>query len=443
VSDTKMLTESYRPKTIDELFGQERAKRLVGSWLRTGRLPRSILIHGETSAGKTTLARIIGKAKLCDAPVKGNACGECKSCKAFDDETHPDYLEMNAAKDRGINDMRALSEKVSIRPLLGKAKIIVLDEAHMITDAGWQAMLKTLEEPPPHVIYMVLTTNPEKIKPTILGRCSKVALQGMTLEDCTALLVKVAKNTGLRKAGLEEKHLLKIAQTTGAHPRNALHALEQVYTLILDAEGVGQTIDSAVINGLIKDVAVTDVEALSGTIARGILEGKPGGALTRTADCWAEADTLLRKLTEIMRQAMLYSTSPKLMDSYYKDVVEGCSIFAYTEKGHPASLDARRTILDAYSCFTQLRIATANHAVPVNEVIGEAVARAALICQVFRKDNERASPAPTQRRQQPEPEEEPERAERPAKSKETREEDEDGKVLRHKKKQRSEARLPS
>jgi len=399
MSDMQMLTEAFRPYSIDDLFGQARAKKLIGSWLRTGRMPRTILISGETSAGKTTLARIMGRSRLCSAPDKGNACGECDACKSFDDETHPDYIEMNAASERGINDMRQLAQKVSIRPLLGKSKIIVLDEAHQITQPGWQAMLKTLEEPPAHVVFIILTTDPQKIKATILDRCSRVTLQGVTVEECTELLLKVSKEKGLGKAGLEKKHLVKIAKVSKGRPRKALHALEQVYTMVLDATDAGQTIDTAVVNTFIEQIAVTDVETLAAGVARSVLEGKTGGALGRAQDAWAESDQLLTLVTEIMRQAMFLSSSPKLMDRYYANVLPECKIFSFTGSDNDHHLEARRAVLDAYSCFTRLRIDTSNYTVPVSEVIGEAISRAALVCQVFLKEDRRdGSPVPKKKR---------------------------------------------
>ena len=390
VTDSLMLTEAYRPYHLDDIIGQDKTKRVVGSWLRTGRIPRSILIAGSTSSGKTTSARIIGRAALCAEPKNGTACGECRACKSFDAGNHPDYIEIDAASDRGIDAIRTLTQRVTMLPMFGKKKVVILDEAHQLTPQAWQAMLKTLEEPPLHVVFMILTTNPEKLPQTIIGRCSALKLQAVSVEECTELLVSVAQKKGLAKAGLMKEHLVRIAKVTGSHPRNALHALEQVYTMVLDAQQAGQTIDTAVVNGFIQQVSVADVETIAGAIIRGVLEGKPGGALKRAEDARAEADILLAKLTEMMRQAMLLSTNPKLMDAYYKDVFDNLGLFAFTAASHPLHIEARQVVLDAYACFTRLRIETSNHQVPVGEVIGEPIARASLLCQKFIK---KATPA--------------------------------------------------
>jgi len=391
-----MLTEQYRPYFVADLIGQDKAKKTVGSWLRTGRIPRCILLAGEFSAGKTTLARIIARTALCVEVKEGNACGKCRACVAFDNGTHQDYIEMNSASDRGIDAMRHVAAKMQMRPLLGQKRVLVLDEAHGITKPGWGAMLKPMEEPPQHVVIMVVTTNPEQIPATNLSRCSQVKLGNISHEECAELLLEVAKKTGLGKAGLKKSHLLKIAKVTHGHPRNALHALDQVYTMVLDAKEAGQTVDTAVVNGFIQDVAVADVETVAAAIVRGIVEGKPGGALKRAEDCWAQADLLLTKVTEMLRQGMLRSTNPKLMDPYYEEVFADRVIFGFTGANSPAHMEARMALLEAYSCFTSLRIQTSNYAVPVAEVIGEAIARSSMICQAFLKSQRPSGSSKTQ-----------------------------------------------
>jgi DNA polymerase-3 subunit gamma/tau len=387
MSDTSMLTESYRPYKIDDIIGQDKAKKTIGSWVRTGRIPRSILIVGAFSAGKTTSARIIGRTVLCLDAKDGNACGECKGCKAFDNETHPDYIEIDAASDRGIDAMRTLTQRLAMMPLQGKRKVVVLDECHMITGPAFQALLKTLEEPPAHCVIMLVTTNPEKLPATIISRCSKLQLMNVSVEDCTELLLRIAKDRGLTTKGISEKHLKKIAMVTGAHPRNALHALDQVYTMALDADQAGQSVDTALINGFIQQVAVSDVDSAALAITRSVLEGKPGGAMKRADDMRAEADILLTKINSFMRQAMLTSISTKLADPYYTEHLADLSIF-----GIP---DSKHTILDAYEVFTRLRIECSNHSVPVAEVLDAAIARAAMVCQRFIKRQQPATPLET------------------------------------------------
>jgi DNA polymerase III subunit gamma/tau len=376
MSDTSMLTESYRPYKLDDIVGQEKAKKTIGSWIRTGRLPRSILITGALSVGKTTSARIIGRSVLCSEPENGNACGKCRNCKSFDAETHPDYIEVDAASDRGIDAMRTLTQRLAMMPLQGKKKVIVLDECHAVTPQAFQAMLKTLEEPPAHCVIMLVTTNPEKLPATIVSRCSKLQLTNVSVEDCTELLLRIVKDKKLAESGISDKHLRKIATATGAHPRNALHALDQVYTMVLDADQAGQSVDTALVNSFIQQVAVSDVDSAALAIARGVLEGKPGGAMKRAEDMRSESDILLTKVSGFMRQAMMFTVNSKLMDPYYKEALAELPILAP---------ESRHVILDAYEVFTKLRIECSNHMVPVGEVLDAAIARSALICQKFLK----------------------------------------------------------
>jgi DNA polymerase III subunit gamma/tau len=391
-----MFTEEFRPKSLNEVIGQKKAKDAVGSWFRTGRVPRAVLICGEYSAGKTTIARVVGRVMLCSGREEKDPtpCGKCRDCIAFGEEgKHPDYIEVNAASDRGIDAMKDLASKMRLMPLMGKKKILMLDEAHKITDAGWDAWLKPLEEPPAHVVIIIGTSEPTKVKETIKSRCSTVLLDPTPIETCAEILMAPCKKHGLLKMGITKDHLLKLAKAARGHPRNALHALDQVYTMLLDSQEQSQAIDAATVNGFVDQVVVTPVETAAAAIVKSILEGKPGGAMKRCEDLRAESDTLLSRLTELMRQAMYLSTSPKLMDPYYKGVFEGIPIFEHKDL-------AREPILDAFERFARLRIDCSNHTVPVAEVLDATVARAALIIQKFNK-KVGGSPAPAPTDQKP------------------------------------------
>lgn len=371
-----MFTEKYRPYKLSDMVGQDKAKRTAGAWFRTDRIPRTILITGDTSSGKTTISRIIGRAALCHALKDGEPCGKCTSCLAFDKGSHLDFIENNSASDRGIDAMREIALKSTLRPLAGKKRIIVLDECHAITGPAFQALLKTLEEPPEHIVFILATTNPEKIPATVLGRCSKLPLAHISVEECVELMTRVSSDVNLAKSGISDDHLKKIAVAVGAHPRNALHALDQVYSLVLDAQSGGSAVDAAIVSGFINQVAVSDIETAAAAIVRSILTGKPGGAMKRAEDCRGESDVLLTKICGVLRQAMMLSTNPKLMDPYFADVFADIGIFGFSPQN-------RETILEAYSTFTKLRIACSNHMVPVGEVIDESIARASLLCQSF------------------------------------------------------------
>lgn len=385
MTDTSMLTEAYRPYTLNDMVGQESAKKVIGAWIRTGRVPRTILITGERSSGKTTSARIIGRSVLCKEPVNGACCGKCASCKAVDSETHPDFIEADAAKERGIDAMRELAQRMAMMPLFGKRKVLVLDECHAITKPAFQALLKTLEEPPAHVVVMLVTTNPELLPPTITSRCSKLQLASVSVEECTELLLKIATEKGLPEKGITEKHLKKISMVTGAHPREALHALDQVYTMVLDADDSGTSVDASLVNSFIAQVAVSDVESAALAITRGILDGKIGGAMKRADDMQSQADFLLTKICVFMQQALRFTVNSKLMDPYYKEHLADLAIL-----GLPG---ARKAVLAACKELKDLRIACSNHSVPVGEVLVVTVASAGMTCHEFIK----SQPPPTEK----------------------------------------------
>lgn len=394
MTDTRMFTEIYRPYHLDEMVGQPRAVGIVGGWLRQNRIPRAVAITGEFSCGKTTTARIIARATLCHEPQAGKACGKCKSCVAFDKGTHPDFIEMNSAKDRGIDAMRDLSSKMKMLPLMGKRKIILLDEAHKITDAGWHAMLKDTEEPPAHVIIMIATAVPGAIDPMVMSRFSPLVLQAVSVEECTALLVRIAKDVKLSEHGLTKDHLTRISRVTHAHPRKALALLDQVYTMVLDAKESGQSsVDNALVNGFINQVSSAGVESVAAAIVRSILDGKPASAIARAIDNRSESDALLLFILRLMEQAFLYTTSPKLMDAYYKEALDGLTIFE--------SPEAREPVLRAFECFKDLRNETGNHMVPVADVMTAYIGRAALTIQTFKKSQKTVEGAQPQAIKEP------------------------------------------
>lgn len=373
---TKMLVEEYRPKSLEEIVGQTKVKKLVSSWLRTDRVPRSILIHGDLSSCKTSLSRIIAAALLCNQPIGGSACQTCKACLAVKADAHPDYAEINAASDRGIDAMRALAQKVVMKPLLNKRRIIVLDECHGLTPQSWEALLKVLEEPPEHVVWMLITTAPEKLRPTVVSRCSQLKMGSLSEAEVVDLLKQVVTCLNLGKAGITEGHLVTIVRSAQAHARNALHVLDQVYTLVLDAQGTGGTsVDEAVVNNFIDTVVSSTPAAHAARLMRAVLSGKAAPALKRVLDLPGEEDALLTHIVAIAREAMLYAFHPKLAKDYLLSSFEGLAV---VEQRTP---EAAALLLDVYRVLRDARIRSTTQFVPASEVIFDAIAQSALACQ--------------------------------------------------------------
>ena len=373
-SKETMLREVLRPKKVADLVGQKGAKALIEGWLTTGNVPRTILVTGSFSTGKTTIARLIGRALLCYKPIDAvTPCGKCGSCRAFDEDDHVDFQEMNAADKRGVDDMRQLAGNARIMPMdpHSNRRIVLLDEVHMLTTQAWQSMLKPLEKPPQHLIYIMCTTEGRKVPETIRSRCSELPLQPMTLKNCAKLLRRALHKTPFDDK-ITDDQLTTIAKTANCAPRSALNCLEQVIALIGGAKAGGQAVDAAVINSFVKQAANVPADATAAAICRFILQGQPGPALRAYADNRSEADYLIKTMSAIMRQAMYLCVNPKLADGYYSDKIDKV----------PVLLGDKRPLREVHKICQQLldlRFKAATYLMPVDDAIDVLIVEACLL----------------------------------------------------------------
>ncbi len=216
----------YRPMTFDSVIGQQALTTTLKNAIKNGKLAHAYLFCGPRGVGKTTCARIFAKTINCLSPrPDGEACGECESCKAFNEQRSFNIHELDAASNNSVDDIRQLIEQVRIPPQIGKYKVFIIDEVHMLSTSAFNAFLKTLEEPPRHAIFILATTEKHKLLPTILSRCQIYDFNRMGVDDIVSHLENVAKQEGIT---YEPAALNEIAQKADGGMRDALSIFDQV-----------------------------------------------------------------------------------------------------------------------------------------------------------------------------------------------------------------------
>ncbi len=221
----QVLYRKWRPKTFEEVVGQEHVTRTLRNALRDGRIGHAYLFTGPRGTGKTTTARLLAKAVNCLADAQLRPCNECAICQAINEGRLLDLIEIDAASNRGIDEIRDLREKVAFRPTEARYKVYVIDEVHMLTNEAFNALLKTLEEPPPHVIFVLATTEPHRIPATVLSRCQRFDFHRIPLSGILERLERIAaaEDLAVEKAALE-----LIARSATGSLRDAESLLDQL-----------------------------------------------------------------------------------------------------------------------------------------------------------------------------------------------------------------------
>ena len=220
----KALYRTYRPSTFEEVAGQEHIVKTLKNALATGKLAHAYLFAGPRGTGKTTMAKLLAKALNCDEGI-GHQCNECKNCKAIIEGTHPDVLELDAASNNGVDEIRELVDKVKYGTILGRYKVYIIDEVHMLSTGAFNALLKTLEEPPEHVIFILATTEPHKILPTILSRCQRYDFTKLSDKDIKNRIKSVLEHEGVTYNDEAVDIIISLAD---GGMRDALSILDQV-----------------------------------------------------------------------------------------------------------------------------------------------------------------------------------------------------------------------
>ena len=220
----KALYRTYRPQTFEEVAGQKHIVKTLKNALSSGKIAHAYLFAGPRGTGKTSMAKLFAKALNCEHGV-GCQCNECRNCKAIIDGSHPDVLELDAASNNGVDEIRELIDKVKYGTILGRYKVYIIDEVHMLSAGAFNALLKTLEEPPEHVIFILATTEPHKILPTILSRCQRYDFEKVSDQDIRERLHTILDEEGVTFNDAAINLIIKLAD---GGMRDALSILEKV-----------------------------------------------------------------------------------------------------------------------------------------------------------------------------------------------------------------------
>ena len=220
------LYRKYRPKDFSEIAGESDIVKTLKNSLDNDRISHAYLFSGPRGVGKTTSARLIAKGVNClKNGISSSPCNECENCREIDNGSFIDLIEIDAASNRGIDEIRELKDKINYQPSKGRKKIYIIDEVHMLTKEAFNALLKTLEEPPEHVIFILATTEPDKILPTIISRCQRYDFKSLTYTEVKDKLSEICRGENVE---IDEGSLGLIYESSGGSMRDAISILERV-----------------------------------------------------------------------------------------------------------------------------------------------------------------------------------------------------------------------
>jgi DNA polymerase-3 subunit gamma/tau len=342
------IYRKYRPTSFSDLLGQDIIVKILKEAARQSKLAHAYLFAGPRGTGKTTTARLIAKIANCEKrnadekfKTKGEPCNECATCHAIDDGQSMDVIEIDAASNRGIDEIRNLKESVRVSPASSKFKVFIIDEAHMLTKDAWNALLKTLEEPPAYVIIILATTEIEKVPLTISSRTQKFHFKRAAREE---IVNKLNKISGEEKIGIDREALDLIASSAEGSFRDAESLLEQLISF-----GNDRNITLAEVENMIGKVGFDKLSDFAETVLRGETD-KALKALSDIEDGGFNLVQFTKDLIQYLRRVAVLKTSPEmesafkseLMEDHLKKIVVHAKIF---ENKH---LELLKSLINAY-----------------------------------------------------------------------------------------------
>ncbi len=289
------LYRAWRPMIFDDVAGQEHITKTLRNEIKTGNLAHAYLFCGTRGTGKTSTAKILARAVNCLNPIDGNPCNECEICKGILDDNILDVVEMDGASRNKVENIRELIDDVAFLPTRAKKKVYIIDEVHMVTTQAFNALLKTLEEPPAHVLFILATTELNKIPPTVLSRCQRFDFKRITLDAIAERLGKIVEASGREMA---PEALRMVAELGDGSMRDALSILEQV---------LGYSEEKIELDDLLSIIGITDYDALF-RIGTAFCDNDGGEALTvldEIIENGKEPDVFIDRLTRFLRDLLV------------------------------------------------------------------------------------------------------------------------------------------
>ena len=301
------LYRKFRPAEFEDVKGQDHIITTLKNQIKAQRVGHAYLFCGTRGTGKTTVAKIFAKAVNCQSPVDGSPCGECEMCKSIGAATSMNVIEIDAASNNGVDNIREIRDEVSYRPTEGKYKVYIIDEVHMLSIGAFNALLKTLEEPPEYVIFILATTEAHKIPVTILSRCQRYDFKRITIETIAARLTELMEK---EEVDVEERAIRYIGKAADGSMRDALSLLDQciafylgqklTYDHVLEVLGA---VDTEVFSRLLREIVSQDVAKVLGTVEDLVMQGRELSQLS--ADfTWYLRNLLLVKSSDNMEDVL-------------------------------------------------------------------------------------------------------------------------------------------
>ncbi|EJL29546.1 DNA polymerase III subunit gamma/tau [Brevibacillus sp. BC25] len=306
------LYRVYRPQTFQDVVGQEHVTTTLRNALRENRLSHAYLFNGPRGTGKTSAAKIMAKAVNCEQPIDGEPCNQCDTCRAISNGSVTDVLEIDAASNRGVEEIRDIRDKVKFAPSDVRYKVYIIDEVHMLTTEAFNALLKTLEEPPSHVIFILATTEPHKLPATIISRCQRFDFHRIPLRVMVDLLQKICQSQGVQ---VEEQALQLVAKMAEGGARDALSLLDQAISYSKDevrASDIMQitgTVAQSYFSVLARHIAENDVAQVMEQFDTVMVQGK-------------DPEQFLHDFLYYYRDMLLLKTAPQLEEIVERTMID-------------------------------------------------------------------------------------------------------------------------